>query len=118
MPEGHTIHRAALDQRRILLGQTVQVSSPQGRFMDGAAMIDGKTCASVEAYGKHLLYGFGNGLSLHTDVTVGDLSQNGFPVLKSHWQWVEECDAGQQMRKIKSNVSKPQKMNYRTIGLR
>ena len=63
MPEGHTIHRAARDQRRMLAGQTVHVSSPQGRFMEGAAMIDGETCESVEAYGKHLLYGFGNGLS-------------------------------------------------------
>ena len=65
MPEGHTIHRAARDQRRMLAGHTLAVSSPQGRFMEGAAMIDGATCESVEAYGKHLLYGFGNTLALH-----------------------------------------------------
>jgi endonuclease VIII len=65
MPEGHTIHRAAKDQRKMLAGFKLDVSSPQGRFMEGAEQIDGKMCRSVEAYGKHLLYEFSNGLSLH-----------------------------------------------------
>ena len=65
MPEGHTIHRAARDQRKMLAGQKLAVSSPQGRFMDGAALLDGETCTDVDAYGKHLLYQFSNGLSLH-----------------------------------------------------
>ena len=65
MPEGHTIHRAARDQSKMLAGQKLAVSSPQGRFMDGAALIDGGVCIGVEAYGKHLLYQFNNGLSLH-----------------------------------------------------
>lgn len=65
MPEGHTIHRAAQDQRRMLSGQRLKVASPQGRFHDGAAQLDNEICESVEAYGKHLLYGFGNGLTLH-----------------------------------------------------
>jgi endonuclease VIII len=65
MPEGHTIHRAAQDQRRMLAGQRISASSPQGRFMEGAALMDGETCDSVEAFGKHLLYGFSNGLALH-----------------------------------------------------
>jgi endonuclease VIII len=65
MPEGHTIHRAALDHRKMLAGHCLDVSSPQGRFMDGAAELDGQTCKSVEAYGKHLVYDFSHGLSLH-----------------------------------------------------
>jgi endonuclease VIII len=65
MPEGHTIHRAARDQRRMLANKRLGVSSPQGRFMEGAGIIDGETCNSVEAYGKHLLYGFSNSLTLH-----------------------------------------------------
>jgi endonuclease VIII len=65
MPEGHTIHRAARDQRKMLAGKILAVSSPQGRFMDGAALLDGETCTAVDAYGKHLLYQFDNGLSLH-----------------------------------------------------
>lgn len=65
MPEGHTIHRAALDHRRFLLGHALQVSSPQGRFTEGAAMLDERACRSIEAFGKHLLYGFDGGIWLH-----------------------------------------------------
>ena len=65
MPEGHTIHRAARDQRPMLIGHKLDVSSPQGRFMEGAAELDGEVCTSVEAYGKHLLYEFAGGLTLH-----------------------------------------------------
>jgi endonuclease VIII len=65
MPEGHTIHRAAKDQRPMLKGHTLAVSSPQGRFLESAMEIDNTKCLSVEAYGKHLLYEFENGLTLH-----------------------------------------------------
>ncbi len=65
MPEGHTIHRAARDHRRALAGQVLAVSSPQGRFAEGAGRIDGRRCLTVEAYGKHLLYGFEGGATLH-----------------------------------------------------
>jgi endonuclease VIII len=65
MPEGHTIHRAALDQRPMLQAQKLVIASPQGRFAEGAAQIDGATCLAVEAYGKHLLYDFDNALTLH-----------------------------------------------------
>ncbi len=58
MPEGHTLHRAALDQRPMLVGQHLDVSSPQGRFMEGAERLDGRICTGIEAYGKHLLYCF------------------------------------------------------------
>ncbi len=65
MPEGHTIHRAARDHRKVLAGQVLDVSSPQGRFAEGAKRIDGLRCSEVEAYGKHLIYRFDYGLSLH-----------------------------------------------------
>jgi endonuclease VIII len=65
MPEGHTIHRAARDQRPLLAGKALDVSSPQGRFFEGAARLDGQRCTGIEAYGKHLLYRFDNGLTLH-----------------------------------------------------
>jgi endonuclease-8 len=65
MPEGHTIHRAARDQRRLLQGHPLAVSSPQGRFEAGAARLDGATCTEVEAYGKHLIYRFEGALALH-----------------------------------------------------
>ena len=65
MPEGHTIHRAARDHHRILAGQQLTVSSPQGRFAEGASLLTGQLCLSVEALGKHLLYRFNNGDVLH-----------------------------------------------------
>jgi endonuclease-8 len=58
MPEGHLLHRFAheLDQR--LAGYPVGASSPQGRFADGAAAIDGTALLDAEAYGKHLFARF------------------------------------------------------------
>ena len=65
MPEGHTIHRAALDHHRALSGQKLTVSSPQGRFAEGASYLTGLPCLAVEAFGKHLLYHFNSGNFLH-----------------------------------------------------
>lgn len=65
MPEGHTIHRAAQDQRKMLVGKALDVTSPQGRFSVGAEELNGQTCAAIEAYGKHLLYYFQLGSALH-----------------------------------------------------
>jgi endonuclease-8 len=56
MPEGHTIHRLARDQRRDLAGRPVAASSPQGRFAVGAADLDGRVLLGTEARGKHLFH--------------------------------------------------------------
>jgi endonuclease-8 len=58
MPEGHTIHRLARDQTCILVGKTLNVSSPQGRFATGAHVLDGLRLHSIRAFGKHLFYQF------------------------------------------------------------
>ena len=65
MPEGHTIHRYARLHRGRLAQERVAVSSPQGRFADGAALLDGDTVLDVEAYGKHLFYQWSSGHVLH-----------------------------------------------------
>ena len=65
MPEGHTIHRAAQDQRKTLVRKALDVTSPQGRFSAGAEELNGQTCTAIEAYGKHLLYHFQLGSALH-----------------------------------------------------
>ena len=65
MPEGHTIHRVAQDHQRIFAGQRLKVSSPQGRFSEGAKLLNGKTLKSVEAHGKHLCYRWSGGTLLH-----------------------------------------------------
>jgi endonuclease-8 len=58
MPEGHTIHRLADDHRKALARRPVAVSSPQGRFADGAGLVDGTVLERVDAHGKHLFYEF------------------------------------------------------------
>ncbi|MBC6441529.1 MAG: Fpg/Nei family DNA glycosylase [Rhodobacteraceae bacterium] len=65
MPEGHTIHRAAQDQRPMLIGQPIAMSSPQGRFAAGARLLDSAIATGIEPIGKHILYHFDNGRSLH-----------------------------------------------------
>lgn len=59
MPEGHTIHRLAADFERRFAGRAVRASSPQGKFSDGAALLDGRVLTDTDAYGKHLFLGFG-----------------------------------------------------------
>ncbi|WP_394276010.1 Fpg/Nei family DNA glycosylase [Luteococcus sp.] len=58
MPEGHVIHRLARALDAQFGGETVQVSSPQGRFADSAALVDGHTLVTAQAWGKHLFVDF------------------------------------------------------------
>ncbi len=64
MPEGHVLHRLAGEQQE-LIGPPLGVTSPQGRFAEGAAALDGRAVDGVEAVGKHLLHRFGDD-ALHT----------------------------------------------------
>lgn len=65
MPEGHTIHRLALDHTKLLTGQPLAVSSPQGRFAEAAGRLDGRCLDRVTAYGKHLFYEWQSGDVVH-----------------------------------------------------
>ena len=62
MPEGHHLHRLALDCSRTFTGHRVAVSSPQGRFAESAAQLDGRPWHGALAHGKHLFCGFADGL--------------------------------------------------------
>lgn len=59
MPEGHTIHRLAGALAELYGGRRLRALSPQGRFADGAARLDGQVLLGAEAHGKHLLLAFG-----------------------------------------------------------
>jgi endonuclease-8 len=61
MPEGHTIARLARDHRKLFVGRTIRVSSPQGRFAADAGRIDGATLSGTMSYGKHLFYEWSTG---------------------------------------------------------
>jgi endonuclease-8 len=65
VPEGHLIHRLALDHQRTFAGAAVEVTSPQGRFRDGARRLDRRRLERVEAYGKHLFYWWEGSEVLH-----------------------------------------------------
>jgi endonuclease-8 len=54
MPEGNTTHRLAQRHQRYFCGSPVAVSSPQGRFTEAAAVLDGLVLRRAEAHGKHL----------------------------------------------------------------
>ncbi|MGK5530763.1 Fpg/Nei family DNA glycosylase [Streptomyces sp. URMC 129] len=65
MPEGHTIHRLAADYAERLGGRPVRADSPQGKFADGAALIDGQVLTGTEAHGKHLFLRFTGDVCVH-----------------------------------------------------
>lgn len=58
MPEGHTLHRLARTLDRAFGGTTTHVTSPQGRFSESAAHLDGGRIEGARAWGKHLFVDF------------------------------------------------------------
>ena len=60
MVEGHSVHRVASRHRELLVGKKFKATSPNGRFADGAAAIDGQTFQRIEAVGKNLFAFFGS----------------------------------------------------------
>ena len=58
MPEGHTTHALAERLAHAFSGTVVSVSSPQGRFEDGAALLDASVLVGASAWGKHLFVQF------------------------------------------------------------
>jgi endonuclease-8 len=65
VPEGNVIHHHARRLSRAFSRKEVRVDSPQGRFLDGAARVDGHRIRRVEAHGKHLFVAFDTGDWIH-----------------------------------------------------
>lgn len=65
MPEGHTIHRLAKDQRADLGGRVLHVTSGQARSEATAELLDGHLLRRTEAWGKHLFLTFDSRQVLH-----------------------------------------------------
>lgn len=61
MPEGHSVHRLARQLDDVFAGRRLRVSSPQGRFAAGAALLDGREFLTAEAHGKQLFAHFEGG---------------------------------------------------------
>jgi endonuclease-8 len=64
VPEGHSVHRITRQFARNFVGKRVELSSPQGRFVDGAGLISGHTMTDAVAVGKQMFLEFDNGLWL------------------------------------------------------
>ena len=64
MPEGHTVHRLAGAFNERFAGKRVDARSPQGRFDDGAAMLDGRVLETAEAHGKQMFLAFSGAIWL------------------------------------------------------
>lgn len=64
MPEGHSVHRIARQFDRNFVGRTVAASSPQGRFVEGAAVLSGRVATRVRAVGKQMFLEFDDDLWL------------------------------------------------------
>jgi endonuclease-8 len=58
MPEGHTLHRLATALTDAFAGHRVRASSPQGRFAESAALLDGRQVERAQSWGKHLFVDF------------------------------------------------------------
>lgn len=58
MPEGHSVHRIARQFAENFVGTSPEVTSPQGRFADGAAAITGREMTDARAVGKHMFLEF------------------------------------------------------------
>ncbi len=64
MPEGHSVHRIARQFNGNIVGRSVSASSPQGRFAEGAAVLDSRTATAVRAVGKQMFLEFDDDLWL------------------------------------------------------
>jgi endonuclease-8 len=58
VPEGHSVHRIARQFSLHFVGKEVRATSPQGRFAEGAARIDGRTMVAARAVGKQMFLEF------------------------------------------------------------
>lgn len=76
MPEGHTLHRLAMDLNQAFAGRVVSVSSPQGRFAESAALLDRSELETASAHGKHLFIRFQHDHWLH--IHLGLIGKLGF----------------------------------------
>ncbi|MDP9028333.1 MAG: Fpg/Nei family DNA glycosylase [Actinomycetota bacterium] len=70
MPEGHSVHRIALQFERHFEHAPVAVSSPQGRFAAGAAQLDGHEIVQAKAVGKQMFLEFDHGLWLRVHLGI------------------------------------------------
>ena len=70
MPEGHSVHRIARQFAVNFVGTSPEVTSPQGRFAQGAALLSGTKMIDARAVGKQMFLEFegGHWLRVHLGI--------------------------------------------------
>ena len=70
MPEGHSVHRIARQFHANFVGTKPEVTSPQGRFAQGAAALSGREMTDARAVGKQMFLEFegGDWLRVHLGI--------------------------------------------------
>src|SRR5256885_392311 len=74
MPEGDTIHRAALRVGEALVGReivAIETPHPRHRHDRWPERLSGRAVRSVDAHGKHLFLRFDGDLTLHSHLRMG-----------------------------------------------
>lgn len=81
MPEGHTLHRLARLHQKRFGRRPVVVTSPQGRFDEGAAVVDGRVLKRASAWGKHLFHEYEGGATVHVHLGLyGTFTERPLPM--------------------------------------
>lgn len=92
VPEGHTLHRLAGKFDRHFGGRETHSTSPQGRFVVEAAILDGLVLDEAEAHGKHLFLAFSEHIvHIHLGL-AGKLTFGGTDGVESTVRWRLEAD--------------------------
>jgi endonuclease-8 len=93
VPEGHTVHRLAGAFGAAFAGKRVAASSPQGRFADGAALLDGRTLLSAEAHGKQMFMAFDGDLWLRVHLGLYGMWRFAGPGLQGFGRRTRKAEA-------------------------
>lgn len=81
MPEGHTLHRLARLHQKRFGRKPVLVTSPQGRFEEGAAAVSGRVLRRADAWGKHLFHHYEGGHVVHIHLGLyGSFTESPLPL--------------------------------------
>lgn len=70
MPEGHSVHRIAKQFQANYVGTRPEISSPQGRFREGAQLISGREMTDARAVGKQMFLEFDEELWLRIHLGI------------------------------------------------
>lgn len=92
MPEGHTLFALARDLHEAFAGSSPEVTSPQGKFAEGAAQLTGREVLRATSRGKHLFVEFAGDRWLHVHLgLIGSFT------VDSH-EWTAEVPVVGQVR--------------------